>query len=145
MTRRLSLLLAGLLLGTGAQAGIEDRLRSCAALKSPDSRLLCYDDIARSLGAPAASPTGVEDDFGEEHRQGELAADSIAAQASTVVRDVYGKLVVELSNGQFWRQVDKERVDIDPGQDIIIERGARNAFFFVLGDSGRKIRFTRVD
>tara|TARA_B100001540_G_scaffold309036_1_gene324593 strand:- start:1852 stop:2289 length:438 start_codon:yes stop_codon:yes gene_type:complete len=145
MTRRLSLLLAGLLLGTGAQAGIEDRLRSCAALKSPDSRLLCYDDIARSLGVAPATPAAAEEAPAKAQRQVQRAADGIEVQASTVVRDVYGKLVVELSNGEFWRQVGDERIDIDPGQDITIARGARNAFFFVLPGSGLEIEFTRVD
>ena len=145
MKVRILITLAALALPVTAAADVTVGLRSCAALKSPETRLACYDALAENLGSAPAAPAATEETFGKEHHRSERTEDSITARASTVVRDVYGKTVVELSNGQFWRQVGNERVTIEPGETIVIERGALNSFFFVLGESERKVKFTRVD
>ncbi len=145
MRKRILATLAALALSVTAAADVEVGLRSCAALKSAETRLACYDSLAENIGIKPAPPAEAGESFGKEHYRSERAADSITVRASTVVRDVYGKTVVELSNGQFWRQVGNERIDIEPGESIVIERGALNSFFFVLGESERKVKFTRVD
>jgi len=135
-----------LALSTAAAASVEVGLRSCAALKSADTRLECYDALAESVGhAPDKMLAAPEQPAAEETQRSDHKVDRVTVKASTVVRDMYGKTVVELPNGRFWRQVDNERLHIEPGDTFILERGTPGSPYFILGESERRVRFKRVD
>jgi hypothetical protein len=143
--KRSLLFLTIILFGTSAAGQtLTEQLRACAAIESSGERLGCYDAINESLDQR------VEQSFGQES---ELAA-QIAEEApeSILVAIVEmqevgldGQLVITLDNGQIWRQIDVNRVDWLPGEEVEITRGLFRSFFMRSAEGGARIRVSRAN
>lgn len=130
-------------------------LEACAALLRDAERLACYDQTVAALRkgeeAKAASP---ENMFG---------ANSVSSQASPEARQVKreelrqisgrvtslrrtndGMIVLELDNGQVWRQQDSDvRLLVATGDAVTIVRASMGTFR-IADKTGRFARFKRV-
>ena len=165
MLRKFLLFISSMALcGPVMAASLEARLQRCLQIDESAPRLVCYDDVSRSLpgssdqsapmeaaptsaGAIAAEETALKntESFGKDHWESEREISSLDSVVAAVQKDAYGKLVVRLDNGQVWRQVKNEKIRVAVNDPIIVERGMLNSFFFVLPDSKRKVRFKRVN
>lgn len=143
MTASRALLLAGALLA--AQASMADEtvppsLQACARIANDGERLGCFDrEVARIVsGAPAAAPATPVALFGANRETQQAAAPAaavqreelqeIVARATAVTTLASGRLRIELDNGQVWQQIESGTLQVKPGMEIRIKRGALDSF-----------------
>ena len=82
--------------------------------------------------------------FGQEHWESQREGMQLEARVSAAYKNAYGKWVVTLDNGQVWKQLRSETIRISVDDNVLIERGLMNSFFFRLNDNNRQIKFSRV-
>lgn len=152
---RVGALHLALILGAGlvhAQA-VPPALEACLSLRRDAERLACYDRAVEALKTgqevEAASP---ENMFGAgEIRKTPTASDTprdefrqISATVTSVRRANDGKILVELDNGQVWRQQDSDvHMMISSGDTVTIARASMGTFR-IADKTGRFARFKRV-
>lgn len=150
--------------GCAAQAaGAEDHLvpaliRTCTTVKKNSERLACYDQAIERLSAGqtdvASTPPSAESMFGvaasDSRPQGtakpvereELA--SVTARVSSLRSTAEGYQLIELDNGQTWRQTGGgTTLLLKTGDEVTIIRGALNSFRLST-PSGRVVKVNRV-
>lgn len=71
--------------------------------------------------------------------------DSILAEISEIDKTAYGKLVLSLTNGQIWRQLDSKRTTLRPGDEIRITSAVSGSFLLSKATGGTSIRVRRID
>jgi len=74
--------------------------------------------------------------------------DSIRVDIKETRFDPLGQLIVELANGQVWKQIDSNRVrvsSLQPPTFVVIRRAALGSYLMQLDDEGRAIRVRRQD
>lgn len=143
----------------GFQAAVAaESAADCAAIESPEERLACFDAAYRRQAdrppatpetrAPAAEPVAAakppetsDADFGIEKSKAETEGASMVSGISAVGRDGYGKLMIQLENGQIWRQVESKRFPADVGDTVRIEHGSFGSYKMYI--QGKKL-WTRV-
>jgi hypothetical protein len=156
-----------------AQAQINTQaLQACSLIENDFNRLLCYDNImagkaiekankvetmtAPAAKKPASNATDIAianksntekpaDDFGLEHK--EIAKDKateIKATVTSVKQAPYGELIINLDNGQQWRQIGSDRMRLNKNDDIEISRGVFNSFLLKKIGNNRSIRVKRT-
>ncbi len=149
-------------------------LQACTFVENDFNRLLCYDNVmaGKSLSKPtakqelkqpvshsaavAAAPVAAatneqivktkNEDFGLEHKEvAKVNDDQISATVKSVNKAPYGELIIELENGQKWRQVGSDRMRLEVSDKVIIERGVFNSFLLRIDGQNRSIRVKRTD
>lgn len=163
MSLRLSacaLIAAVLLNGANARAEAADvvpqALLACAGVKKNSERLLCYDQTIERLssdaGADAAPAHSAEAMFGASSGPGHAAAPTIEREELTSVssrvkalrHDASGALLIDLDNGQQWRQTSGPSSSLlEVGHEVTITRAALNSFRMST-PSGRVLKVKRV-
>jgi hypothetical protein len=160
-----TILAAGALLlvaaGSATAAELDTLLKNCAGLRKDSERLACYDSVVThyysgeaSAGAEAAAKGGApaEAMFGMSRQvsgkqptqlpeREELS--SISAHVTALQKAAGGSLLIELDNGQTWRQVDAKNLQLEVGDSVTISRGALNSFR-IAAPHNRFGRVTRV-
>ena len=71
--------------------------------------------------------------------------DAIEARVTEVHRNPAGKMVIALENQQRWIQLDSKDLNLAPGEEVHIRRGAMNSFLMTKSGGGRSIRVKRTD
>lgn len=147
-------------------------LQACTFVENDFNRLLCYDNTmaGKSLSKPTTTKqlTSTEtvasdatagavvatdkivktknEDFGLEHKEvAKENDDEITANVTNVKEAPYGELIITLDNGQRWRQIGSDRLSLDSGDTVIIERGMLNSFLLKKQGLNRTIRVKRTD
>ena len=157
---RLSTLLLMFVSHAYAQASadaIPTELQACASISRNSERLACFDRAIAVLSAgkdsagPAATP---ESSFGLLSSPRAPPPKSTAAQArdleslSSIVqgfgRADDGSLVVNLDNGQSWKQISGGDPLLRKGDAVTINRAALGSFQMVV-PSGRSMKVRRVN
>ena len=132
-------------------------LQACTFVENDFNRLLCYDNVmaGRSLSKPAtkkqieqpvtssAAPVAAAAATSEEVAKKN--DDEITAVVKSVRKAPYGELIIELENGQQWRQVGSDRMKLEVSDKVIIERGVFNSFLLRIEGQNRSIRVKRTD
>jgi hypothetical protein len=135
-----TILLAGGSAGAQTAAEVPPALRACASIKKNSERLACYDLTIASL----SSNTSAEAVFGAsvpETQREELT--SVSAQVTALHHDASGALVIDLDNGQQWRQISGSNPLLEVGHEVTITRAALNSFRMST-PSGRALKVKRV-
>lgn len=174
MKKQLIPFVALLTIAGTAQAGEVNlqALQACTFVENDFNRLLCYDNVmaGKSLSKPAtkkqikqpvtssAAPVAAaaatseqtlktkNEDFGLEHKEvAKQNDDEITAVVKSVRKAPYGELIIELKNGQQWRQVGSDRMKLEVSDKVIIERGVFNSFLLRIEGQNRSIRVKRTD
>jgi len=57
----------------------------------------------------------------------------------------YGELIIELDNGQQWRQVGSDSLRLKKQDVVVIERGVFNSFLLKVEGQNRSIRVKRTN
>lgn len=136
-----------------AQSVTDAQLAACAKIENPLQRLVCFDKLSAGeppvitqQGQPGKQGQSAEDRFGREHIEDDRAApDKISVEIVNKSKDAYGYWVLELSNGQRWRQTEAGTFQLPDGADYYIERGLLNSFFLGREGVNRRIRVQRID
>lgn len=143
------------LASTAGAAPLPVAFEACAALSRDSERLACYDKAVAAIKSGQA-PSGV----GPEHMFG---ASSTSSRGNPELRDVKreelkqisavvtslrrlddGKIMIELDNGQLWRQQDSDvEMMLATGDEVTIVRAALGTFR-IADKTGRFSRFKRV-
>jgi len=131
-------------------AELTTALQQCLQLTQDDTRLQCYDQLARSLQATQATPTvqpaaDPVQSFGLENRVPEQQVADLKLEVKSVRMTKKGRLEITMQNGQVWLQTDDSRLDVQPGDQCIIERATFGSFLLNNGRNNRNIRVRRVD
>jgi hypothetical protein len=153
--------LAAVLLGaSGAHAAadaVPPALRACTGVKKNSERLACYDQAIGELSSdsPAAqgeSQRSAEAMFGASagsSREGQQSIareqlTSLSAHVTALRRDNTGALIIDLDNGQQWRQTSGSSSPLlEVGHEVTITRAALNSFRMST-PSGRALKVKRV-
>lgn len=147
-------------------------LQACTFVENDFNRLLCYDNVmaGKSLSKPAtkkqieqpvassaaavaaAGATNEQivrtknEDFGLEHKEvAKVNDDQISASVKSVKKAPYGELIIELDNGQQWRQVGSDSLRLKKQDVVVIERGVFNSFLLKVEGQNRSIRVKRTN
>lgn len=150
---------ATVLLGASAVHAAADAvppaLRACANVKNSSERLACYDRTIEQLSsnsAAAAPERSAEASFGASGVRGSEPAQkiereeltSLSAHVTALSHDASGALVINLDNGQQWRQTSgASSLLLEVGHEVTIARAALNSFRMST-PSGRVLKVKRV-
>lgn len=133
----------------------------CRAITDEAERLACYDRSVASLEQAVATEAVVVADREQvrEARRGlfglslpdiklfsggkDGAIDEITDTVASFRYDASGRVVITLSDGARWQQVDSKRARIAEGRSIRIRRAALGSFFANIGDASA-IRVKRI-
>lgn len=160
MSRILIALGFSILIGSAtlAETTVPPEFVACSRIQKNAERLACYDRAVAYLGQPAGQQTAApspETSFGlqasvpqppaaarETTKDDEVT--SITARVTKVSADREGKKVLELDNGQTWRELNKSGyLSIEIGDEITITRAALGSFMMSAPNS-RPFRVRRV-
>jgi hypothetical protein len=147
-----------MLVATGAVAetpnAVPPEILSCASISRNAERLACFDSAVAALAAgkssgPAATP---ESSFGRlsssrampEASTAERAdLQSVTSLVQSFGRADDGSLIVNLENGQRWKQISGADLLMKKGDSVTINRAALGSFQMVL-PTGRSAKVKRV-
>ncbi|GKW53780.1 hypothetical protein NCCP2140_28330 [Pseudoalteromonas sp. NCCP-2140] len=134
-----------------------DNVMAGKSLSKPAIKKQIEQPVASSAAATAApvaaaSATNEQivktknEDFGLEHKEvAKVNDDQISASVKSVRKAPYGELIIELENGQQWRQVGSDRLKLKVDDTVIIERGIFNSFLLKIEGQNRMIRVKRTN
>ncbi|MEZ7279769.1 hypothetical protein [Pseudoalteromonas sp. 68 DY56-GL68] len=135
-----------------------DNIMAGKSLTKPAAKKQLEKPVATSSSATdtkavvaAATPTqqpiqAKNDSFGLEHKEvTKVNDDEISAVVKSVEQAAYGELIIELDNGQQWRQVGSDRMRLKANDTVIIERGVFNSFLLKIKGQNRSIRVKRTN
>jgi hypothetical protein len=155
MTRTSVALLAfSLCTGTLAAEVLPQAIEACASLRRDAERLACFDKAVAALQAGEAT-TGVtaENMFGAstdtqtgagKRAQQREELQQISGIVTSLRTTDGGMIILELDNGQVWRQQDSDvRMMVAKGDKVTIVRASMGTFR-IADKSGRFARFKRV-
>lgn len=144
---------------------IESDLATCAAVKNPLERLVCFDDLVAGKSiAPSAQTelarNGLQgarqetrknsvDDFGSEHvtnsdDESNGSVGKIYVTIESYSENSYGQLRFVTTDGQVWQQQSAERFPIDQDAEYFIERGMFSAYYLGRTDLNVRTRVRRI-
>jgi hypothetical protein len=140
-----------------AENPLQRAVRACAALSNDSERLACYDRTAERLVlgvAEEAQPSSPEDMFGAgrklRHETGPAnpakrePLTEITARAAALREGKDGLVLIELDNGQVWKQSNVNTVLLlRAGDTVTISRGALGTFRLA-APNGRFAQVRRV-
>lgn len=135
----------------GADAPSE--LAKCTGVANPAERLRCYDAAADRLGfglpRPPREPVTKPEDFGKPPAARPSEVKEIAATVVEFARTPRGRAIFVLDNGQTWRQLDADSVDVrdpQPGAPmrVSIETGAFGSYNLAIEGRAGSIKVRRV-
>jgi hypothetical protein len=131
-------------------------LLSCASVKKSSERLACYDQTIERLSSDSASAVtperSAEAMFGAHAAAGRSSAPavereeltSVSAHVTALRHDPSGALLIDLDNGQQWRQTSGSSSPLlEVGHEVTITRAALNSFRMST-PSGRTLKVKRV-
>ena len=159
MRKKLTGVLVGALLINGVSSATEplpEPLKACVSMRRDAERLACFDKAiammeAGQVNTPAPSPEnmfGANADVSEaSHAHSDVKRDELKQISGTVTsqrRGDDGMIVLELDNGQVWRQQDNDAtLTIATGDSVTINRASLGTFR-ITDKRGRSARFKRV-
>ncbi len=132
--------------------GLPAPLLRCTELARDAERLQCYDRVVELLTSGRAEQAAAvrrEEFFGVSAERIPTASskadadqDSLQATVRAVATDATGAQLIELDNGQVWRQTDTKRISLGAGDRVRIARAALGTFRLI-APNGRFVRVAR--
>lgn len=134
-----------------ADTGLAQALAQCRAIQAPDSRLDCYDGLAAPEPSPRSqAPAQIapktevtQPNFGLSEQEHEPPP-RLTAEVASVRSNRARRQIIELANGQVWRQADSARLRLKPGDSVEIESGALGSFLLRKVSGGGSMRIQRL-
>lgn len=130
------------LAGQNAETQVETKA-SVTEQAAQGSGVAAATGAATTESAAEEMASQAEDEFGRP--QVKKVPESILAEISAIDKTAYGKLVLSLSNGQIWRQLDSKRTTLRPGDKVRISSAVSGSFLLSKASGGTSIRVRRID
>lgn len=153
---------------------LKTQLQSCQQISDEEQRLNCFDQIVSQLdrvapqqsvtttiasvtttgntaetvveqSAPTPPKQEMAAEFGLKKPRPDAEIEEITSTVKTITQDVHKKLLITLENGQQWRQIDREYLNIQVGDRCVVKRGAIGSFLLGIEGMKKKIRVRRVE
>ena len=128
------------------------------SLSKPATKKQIEQPVASSAAAASPAPVAAagatneqivrtkNEDFGLEHKEvAKVNDDQISSLVKSVKKAPYGELIIELDNGQQWRQVGSDSLRLKKQDVVVIERGVFNSFLLKVEGQNRSIRVKRTN
>ena len=141
---------------TQAADAVPAPLLACASVKKNSERLACYDQTVERLSSDssdaAAPERSAEAMFGAHVAAGGASTPavereeltSVSARVTALRQDASGALLIDLDNGQQWRQTSGSAAPLlEIGHEVTITRAALNSFRMST-PSGRALKVKRM-
>ena len=141
---------------THAADAVPASLLACTSVKKNSERLACYDQTIERLSSDssdaAAPERSAEAMFGAQAAASRGSAPtvereeltSVSARVTALRHDASGALLIDLDNGQQWRQTSGSNLPLlEIGHAVTITRAALNSFRMST-PSGRALKVKRV-
>lgn len=151
-------------------ADLSSLLKQCAALKSTNERIACYDKVASNdqkqdsqvseqvvtPRLPATKqqaytedqPQTAVDKFGAKKLRKpkqESEPEQIVLTVASTKQNVYKKWILTMENGQKWKQIDSEAyINFYAGDQVEIRKAMLGSFLLKKVDSNKSIRVSRI-
>lgn len=150
---------------------LSEAMTKCSEVENSLQRLVCYDQLQRGIqsygddtllmpkvaslplglnaAVPATKPAqpNLPNRPTAEERFGKKAADTdIEALTATIVskeKNPRGRVILTLSNGQIWGQIDDGFLSLHVGDTVVIERAALGSFMLRKKSGSKPIRVKR--
>ena len=147
------------------------QLVKCADTKDSLVRLVCYDNVVKSLGKVTIKPdsssvpieqspvkiesvvknkkevTSVEDSFGREHikkKGADKALEQVVFTVKSLTVDGFKKKKIKFSNGQIWKQSDSVNLKLSAGDRVELSKGMLGVVYLKKLDRNKKIKVKRL-
>jgi hypothetical protein len=123
-----------------------EQISKCSSISDPAQRLQCFDRYApRAKDALQPKPA----DFGNPVTPRQE-VEQVAATVRELSKTVRGRAVFALDNGQVWRQLDSDDVNVpDPAPGSVVKvtiaRGAMGSYTLTMEGRNGLIRVRRVE
>lgn len=147
-----------------AHANSLSELNRCATINDSLERLVCYDELAKTINqgkAPlkvvkkttveANKPLQVvkksaEDNFGQEHLDKEQQApvQNVTLTIASLEKINKRAWLITFTNGQKWKQTDSEALRLKEGLDVQLVRGALGSIYLKKQNANKRIRVRRI-
>lgn len=112
-------------------AGAQDQETEQAVTANPSEDL--FGKSIEDVSAALAETAGVEE------------IDQMHATVVRASQDALGRYVVVLDNEQRWRQIRRDRFQVEAGDAVLIRRAALGSFSMQRQSGGRKTKVRRID
>ena len=153
---------------------VADAMEKCRNTDNSLKRLICYDNIAKSLNQYDGTSAQVsqlqayrseaatqprpqveanrqpeasepKNDFGLEHRR-DLSAEAseVSLTIASFKDSLRGKKIITFSDGSVWQQSDSAYLKIEEGQQVSIERGLLGSFYLSVEGINKRMKVKRV-
>ncbi|MEC8785585.1 MAG: hypothetical protein VXX33_03515 [Pseudomonadota bacterium] len=153
---------------------VADAMEKCRNTDNSLKRLICYDNIAKSLNQYDGTSAQVsqlqayrseaatqprpqveanrqpeasepKNDFGLEHRR-DLSAEAseVSLTIASFKDSLRGKKIITFSDGSVWQQSDSAYLKIEEGQQVTIERGLLGSFYLSVEGVNKRMKVKRV-
>ncbi|MFD3321473.1 hypothetical protein [Alteromonas macleodii] len=153
---------------------VADAMEKCRNTDNSLKRLICYDNIAKSLNQYDGTSAQVsqlqayrseaatqprpqveanrqpeasepKNDFGLEHRR-DLSAEAseVSLTIASFKDSLRGKKIITFSDGSVWQQSDSAYLKIEEGQQVSIERGLLGSFYLSVEGVNKRMKVKRV-
>ncbi|MFN6261959.1 MAG: hypothetical protein ACK4XG_04030 [Chromatiaceae bacterium] len=139
-------------------------LQQCRAITDSAARLLCYDQlvdaaavaptvpvspaVTTSEAAPVAASVSVQNRdealFGTSGETIESAIADLTVQVKAVAQDSRQKLLLTMSNGQRWLQLDQAFLKVSAGDSCVISSGVFGSFTLKCQQGRKAIKVKRL-
>jgi len=94
---------------------------------------------------PVLNKQQLTDKFGIKKPNPKEIIEEISSKVIAVELDLRKKLLITLENGQQWRQIDADHLQVNVGDVCIVKRGAIGSFLLGLEGAKKRIRVRRVE
>ena len=149
---------------------LSEAMTKCSEVENSLQRLVCYDQLQRGMQSygddsvlvpkAASLPAGLNAAAAikpalpslpnrptAEERFGKKAADTdIDALTATIVskkKNPRGRVILTLSNGQIWGQIDDDYLSLHVGDIVVIQKAAFGSFLLRKTSGSKRIRVKR--
>ena len=150
---------------------VANGLSYCSKILNGEQRLACYDALAKKyfvnvkldepdthkvvqIKEPVVKSKKILvedkqkiDDFSKEDlvkKDEDKGLESITSTITRIKKLIRGELVIDLENGQQWRQKDSTRINLKVGDEVVLKKGALGAVYFYKVGSNRSIKVRRL-
>lgn len=153
-----------------ATQAVANSLQQCRAITNEAARLSCYDqlaDAAQQTSTAAVAPTTLAQQagnpaevapaaarvpaqnrdealFGTSGETIESAIADLTVQVKTVAQDSRQKLLLTMSNGQRWLQLDQAFLKVSAGDSCVISSGMFGSFTMKCQQGRKAIKVKRL-
>lgn len=153
---------------------LAEAVDKCRVISNSLKRLVCYDQLAQRANnledselaefyakrpvaapvqgqtySPVASDNSAmpENTFGlelEVLKEKKAEASEQTSIVGKVDEDPYGKLIITLSDGQVWKQMDSEQFRLSAGDTVVISRGFMGSFYLKKNGQNKTLLVKRL-